>query len=295
MGSSAMTATSTVLCGLGLIASMAQTEAADSYESNQAYANNQADGNHKFTVCADSYIIVEELSILCDSPGQYYYGGNKYRNSNQCMGGDKVKYEVQFDIPYDLPENVKPYLTMDVQGYGTVESVRLYDSVPLCEIDDLWSLDGSDCGQPGQFSVGGSFYFADQADDYDYKFKPKVVVGLSSQQNSNSYNLGGANTNQCDGESFTKWSNGIARSVSGPLHAFIVTMIVLALGALSVMSGLWYFNKYYRLHFEKDEDDDKQKKLNTTASDLVADDYIDEEDMKRIAMMGGRERDMIDA
>lgn len=40
--------------------------------------------------CTHNYIQVEKLSILCDTPGAYYYGSNAYRNSLVCMSGDKA-------------------------------------------------------------------------------------------------------------------------------------------------------------------------------------------------------------
>ena len=40
--------------------------------------------------CTHNYVQVEKLSILCDTPGAYYYGSNAYRNSLVCMSGDKA-------------------------------------------------------------------------------------------------------------------------------------------------------------------------------------------------------------
>ena len=44
--------------------------------------------------CRRNYIQVQQMSILCDTPGAYYYGSNAYRNSVVCMSGDKAHLEV---------------------------------------------------------------------------------------------------------------------------------------------------------------------------------------------------------
>eukprot|EP00522_Entomoneis_paludosa_P013866 CAMPEP_0172447994 /NCGR_PEP_ID=MMETSP1065-20121228/7105_1 /TAXON_ID=265537 /ORGANISM="Amphiprora paludosa, Strain CCMP125" /LENGTH=294 /DNA_ID=CAMNT_0013199367 /DNA_START=40 /DNA_END=924 /DNA_ORIENTATION=+ len=286
------TTAAVLLCGLSSHLVFAEDY---DYDGNQVDGDDGDDNNanyHQFSVCADSYFVVEELSVLCDSPGQYYYGGNKYRNSAQCTGGDKVRYQIEFAVPYDLPENTVPYLTLDVEGYGTVESVRVYDSQPLCEIDDLWSLNGEACGEPGQFAMEGYFYFGDQDDDYDYKFKPHIVVGISSYQNPNVYDLGGANTKKCAGATFNSWTN-VAKTVSGPLHAFIVTMGVFCFFACSIAAAYMYFKRNYVYRGSAKEDpfvtDDE-----AAAAAIATGDFINEEDVKRMAMMS-REQDLIDA
>lgn len=45
--------------------------------------------------CNHNYIQVQRISILCDTPGAYYYGSNAYRNSQVCMSGDKAHLTVQ--------------------------------------------------------------------------------------------------------------------------------------------------------------------------------------------------------
>ena len=76
---------------------------------------------NKFTVCDDTSIVVSDVSLLCDSPGTYYYGSGKYRSSATCEGGDKAKMQVDFQILEDLQTDA--YLTLSVQGYGTVAAV----------------------------------------------------------------------------------------------------------------------------------------------------------------------------
>jgi len=45
--------------------------------------------------CRRNYIQVEKMSILCDTPGAYYYGSNAYRNSQVCMSGDKAHLKIK--------------------------------------------------------------------------------------------------------------------------------------------------------------------------------------------------------
>ena len=45
--------------------------------------------------CTHNYIQVEKLTLLCDTPGAYYYGSNAYRNSLVCMSGDKAHLKVK--------------------------------------------------------------------------------------------------------------------------------------------------------------------------------------------------------
>ncbi|KAL7566680.1 hypothetical protein ACA910_017743 [Epithemia clementina (nom. ined.)] len=241
------------------------------------------------------------MSIVCSTPGQYYYGKSYYRNSETCKAGDKAKYEIELYIPNELPQGYVPYITVDVEGYGTVESVRALDSEKLCELDDLWSMDGSKCPEPGRYQMSNQFYWGAQNDNYSYKFRPHMVVGLSSQQGSYKYNLGGANTDNCENGSFTNWSNKVQRSISSTVHTFIVTLGVMMGAAILICSGYWYIRKNYLTSQHEEEGDEPhfKKQPNRAASHMsdVAqddDDYINQDHFKRIAMMG-RERDLIDA
>jgi len=264
--------------------SKAVVTAAVVFGSRTAQAEDYNNAYQQFTVCDTSDVVVEQLSILCDSPGQYYYGGSSYRDSVQCKGGDKVKYTLQVAIPYEMPETTVPYLTLEVQGYGAVESVRVYDSEALCEIDDLWSLDGAACPNPGQYQLEGYFYFGEQwnGDDGDYTFKPKMEVGIASRPYANTYDLGGANTKSC-GFSISTWS----KRLSGPMHAFVITMSIFAGVAICAAVALYCFCK--RRQNRAISSKDKEAAL-MDASDNIS----PEEDAKRMAMMR-QQQDLIDA
>jgi hypothetical protein len=109
----------------------------------------------KFSVCADSSIVVEEIQIVCDSPGAYYYGSGKYRNSATCQAGDKAKLTVTLSIADDLPDDVVPYLFLSVQGYGTVADQVIHQGDDLCSVSGLSSSDGAACPAPGTSDGAG--------------------------------------------------------------------------------------------------------------------------------------------
>lgn len=75
----------------------------DSNTANNNYNNNKAVSSSTSTekgqviiqdFCTRNYIQVDYLSILCDTPGAYYYGSNAYRNSKVCMSGDKAHLDI---------------------------------------------------------------------------------------------------------------------------------------------------------------------------------------------------------
>ena len=234
---------------------------------------------NQFSVCADSIVVVEELMITCDSPGSYYYGSNKYRNSATCVAGDKAKLQFVFEITQDL--EASPYVTVDVEAYGSVPTESLYNQVELCSLDTLQSVDGGACPGAGIYMVTDKFYFGSQSDDYDYNFKPVPSIGFVSDVDTKYYDLGGANTNSCAGGTFQNWSTGMGNTAAKTIHFFLVTFAVLFAGSMAFLA--W---RYYTM---KRELDIVPRKMEAMQEEL-----LDDEDVRRIAMMG-REKDLIDA
>lgn len=238
---------------------------------------------NQFSVCADSALVVEELLITCDSPGSYYYGSSKYRNSASCQSGDKAKLQVQFEILQDL--EASPYITINVAAYGSVPSHQLYYQGDLCGLGTLSSVDGAACPAAGVYLIQDKFYFDSAVDDYvASSFKPVPSVGFQSDVEINYYDLGGANTDYCAGGTFQNWSTGMGNTMSKTLHFFLVTFAV-----LFVVSAAFLAWRYYAMKRELDAVTMNKKPLEAMQEDL-----LDEEDVRRIAMMG-REKDLIDA
>ena len=69
---------------------------ADQVDDN--YSGGDSSVYSGFTVCDDTAIQVQDVQLYCDSPGTFYYGSGKYRNSQNCTAGDKGKYLVDFYI-----------------------------------------------------------------------------------------------------------------------------------------------------------------------------------------------------
>jgi hypothetical protein len=178
---------------------------------------------NKFTVCDDTSIVVTDVALLCDSPGTYYYGSGKYRNSATCEGGDKAKMQVDFQILEDLQSEA--YITLSVQGYGTVAAVQVYTQESFCSV--VQSTDGAACPAAGNYKINHMFYWGSQSDSYTYSFTPKVIVGISSDLANNVYDLGGANTNSCKGEVVSDWTVGVRKSMANSIKSFFATFGIL--------------------------------------------------------------------
>lgn len=197
------------------------------------------DGNYynKFSVCDDTEIQIDDMSALCDSPGAYYYGSNKYRNSYNCMGGDKAKVEIEFVIAEELEDGVTPYVSVSLEAsYGNIETQVLYEDAELCSISGLASVYGDECPSVGTYTISEVFYWPEQDDGYDaYSFVPKIIVGMSSEQGTGDYDLGGANADQCNNYRFG-WTTGVRKTFANTLRTFLITFGILA-GCVVVVSA----------------------------------------------------------
>jgi len=224
--------------------------------------------NTTFTVCADSAVMIEDLSVLCDSPGTYYYGSSKYRNAAQCQAGDKAKVSIIIDVEQDL--QTEPYFTLLVKGYGSVESVDVYTAKPMCSVSGIKALDGQKCPGKGRYKIYESFFWGEKSDNYDYAFTPKATVGFSSGNYKQAYDLGGANTNLCSGKTFQSWTESVRKSAANTVETFFVTFGFLLGSVMAICFAGWCIVR--QAHNETKE--------------LMADDPIDETDYHKFSMIG---------
>lgn len=186
---------------------------------------------NQFSVCADSTVAVADMSLYCDSPGSYYYGSNKYRNSASCQAGDKAKLQIQFQIIEELESD--PYLSLDVRGYGTVEGVSVYSSESFCS--SVSSSNGAVCPGVGYYYLKKQFFWGGQSDSYEYSFVPQLVVGIASDSSTGTYDLGGANTNNCNsGNTFSNWTVGVRKSAANTLTTFLITFGILVAATIAI-------------------------------------------------------------
>jgi hypothetical protein len=252
-----------------------------SSSSSSSSSDNSTSILNNIELCADTPIEVTGISILCDSPGTFYYGSGKYRNSQYCKTGDKAKLTVTFDVIGDISD-VDPLFTL--QANGDSETVIVYKNARLCYLGTLSSTDGSACGGYGSFSIATQFYWAKSTTSTDTNeqqlFSPYVSVGFHSTRNPNKYDLGGANTDMCQGSSILTALNEIREHHNGPLVSIILSSLVL-LGTLIILGMFaWYlwrrpskpptdtFARYYNSDISVDED--RKLHLIRNSSGLVA-------------------------
>lgn len=242
------------------------------------YAKTRAEEqmSNRFTVCGDSAIVVSDISILCDSPGAYYYGSNKYRNSVDCQGGDKAKVIIQFYIPQDL--EIDPYLTVEAKGYGTVSNQVLHQAEALCSVSSLKALDKQSCGAAGYYSIQEKFYWNEKADGYDYSFTPKLVIGFASNPNKQVFDLGGANTNACSGDMFNNWTKGLQKSAANTIKTFIATFGILVGAIMGVLMVGWCI----------------MRQANGKPKEFIVEEPTDENEYHKMAMMGNQMNNLVD-
>jgi hypothetical protein len=189
-----------------------------------------------FEACADAAISVEDVSLLCDSPGAYYYGNGKYRDSETCMLGDKGKAKVYFYISEEN-DGYEPYVTLKVVDdfSSDVEPMYLYQDEALCSISNLKAQDGQACPAEGYYYISGSTYLGEKNGSGN-SFDAKTVIGFRTDPEVYNYDLGGANTDLCPGGVFSKYSYGrLRKQVANAVASFFVTWGTLFFGVVAVL------------------------------------------------------------
>ena len=191
-----------------------------------------------FEACEDTSITLEDVSLLCDSPGAYYYGNGKYRHSETCMMGDKGKASIYFYIGEGLEEGAEPYVTLNVKddSNADVELMYIYQDELLCSISNLYPQDGQNCPEQGYYKLQGTTYLGSK-DGSGASFDAKVQVGFRTDPTVDYFDLGGANTAYCPGGSYGKYSYGrMRKQVASAIASFLVTWGTLFFGILSVLA-----------------------------------------------------------
>jgi hypothetical protein len=238
---------------LGLLALLLSTTTVQGEQQEEVQGEQQEEaeaeayyGSTEIEVCADSVIEVKDVSIVCDSPGTYYYGSSKYRNSVSCAPGDKAKVQIDFYIADpDTIQSAGGYSIVDVNidaGWYTQKKV-VYENADLCSLSSMKSSSQSTCPFQGYYSIKTQFYWDDQSQNSGYSFVPTVTVGFKSSVNQGSYDYGGANTNLCRGNTFVTWSDNVAKSYANAVSNFIKTFGIL-LFTIAVMGAfIWFLAK----------------------------------------------------
>jgi len=228
MRSSSPSSLSTIALLLLLLAAIVNCVAGDEEGGGEYYKK-------YFEACQDTDITVEDVSLLCDSPGAYYYGNGKYRDSNSCMLGDKGKVSVYFYIGGDL-DGVMPYVTLKVKddSDANVEEMVLLQDEPLCDVSNLKAQDGQTCPEAGYYYISGSTYLGDK-DGSGSPFDAVAELGFKSYPEQAYFDLGGANSLYCPGGSMGKYSySRMKTTVASSVISFFVTWGTLFIAIASV-------------------------------------------------------------
>ena len=254
-------------------------EDGSSYTDDAAAAGDDDSWNasNQFEVCTNSDIEVTGLSLLCDSRGTFYYGSGKYRDSETCKAGDKAKLSIYFTILNDLDE-IDPLLTLS--SSGDYEEVTIYKNARLCYLGTLQSTSGTSCASVGNYSLSTQFYWSKSDDDgSSQSFAPFTTIGFHTEKDPNKYDLGGANTDKCPGNSIITWNQNIRRSgrFSGPVASFIWSFLIL-LGTFGILGMFaWYLwrrpsgnDSFSRHYHDAIMEDDRKIMLVGSNKGLVA-------------------------
>lgn len=202
---------------------------------------------NQIQVCADAVIEVQDASILCDSPGTFYYGSGKYRNSASCQPGDKAKIKIDFYIAdAGTIAQAGGYAIVDVnveQSGWFTSSKTIYENANLCSLSTLSSSSGSSCPYAGYYSIETQFYWESSDSNSGSSFVPTLVAGFKSSVNQNTYDYGGVNTNNCRGGSLPTWVDGANTSYADALSNFMKTFGILGLTIFVMAFFIWFLAK----------------------------------------------------
>lgn len=219
--------------------------------NNNKYSSQFYNGARDFTVCDNSVVRVTALYAICDSPYTFYYGNGANRNSPICDYGDKLSFEVRFQVVDDIQDDTI-FVTMAVYDEQNNLLVSI-NPVYLCE-----DLVGQDCTSSGYY--GFTYYRLrlpypydsgrnNQNNNYDDdtyssssssggQFFPRVQMAFSTKADSG-YNLGALNV-ECqyweDGSdnNYVEWSRN--KPKRSPLESFIIDYGILLASCTMVMA-----------------------------------------------------------
>lgn len=214
------------------------------YQVDDNYDNSNGNIYQGFTVCDDAAIEVQDIQLYCDSPGTFYYGSGKYRNSQNCTAGDKGKYLVDFYIKdADTIASIGGNPVIDVSANGNVGwyeyNQQVVEGEDLCSLSSLKSLTGSVCPAEGKYRISTNFYWKED-DSYNGVFYPTLTVGFKSSIYENTYDYGGANTPYCSGTTFfTSWRNGLKKVYANSIANFFKTFGILVFTIGVMVSFIW--------------------------------------------------------
>lgn len=227
-----------------------QAEDAREEEPEQEAAENgeidDGEAYNRFTVCSNAAIQVQDVQITCDSPGTFYYGSGKYRNSPSCLPGDKAKILIDFYIADpDVIQSAGGSVIIDTRASASggwyQQNYGIYEDADLCSLSSLQKKSGSGCPYEGNYRIQTSFYWDDV--QYDYlrrEFNPAVMVGFKSTVGQRSYDFGGANTVYCQGSTFAAWTQRVRTVYANAISNFMKSFGILLFTIVIMGAFIWF-------------------------------------------------------
>jgi hypothetical protein len=267
-----------------LLSQLVLAEQSEYGVQNQQYNQNQ---QNQIEVCSDGVIQVRDIQVTCDSPGTFYYGSGKYRNSPTCVPGDKAQVAIQFYIAQpEVIANNGNYVLIDISASGGwgIASKTVYESADLCSLTTL-SSKKSQCPYAGYYYINTHFYWDESSGSNGAtSFYPKVTVGFKSSLSTSGYDYGGANTNMCRGSTFITWSNGVATTYANALGNFFKSFGILLVTMLCLAAFIWILAK------RPTSFKDARQKLLIRKKNHLIDEEFDFSKMRK----GGPNHDLVD-
>jgi hypothetical protein len=249
------------------LASAVDSDNGDS-EEKEGYYN-------KFSICANSVVQVQDISILCSSPGAYYYGSNKYRDQNDCQSGDKARVQIKLYISQDIEEDA--YLDLKVEGPSGAYT-EVYSGASLCS--SISATDNATCPGLGYYQISQQIYLGEK--DYSGEsFTANATLGVYTSSSTGLYDLGGLNTDRCSGggSSVISWTSGVQQATTS-VQTFLLTFGILLGAAFGVVAVGYYLAK-------------QANKIDMADGSSPLQDEDPDEDFQKVSMMG-HNRNLVD-
>jgi hypothetical protein len=236
---------------------------------NEGYYNS-------FSVCSGSIVQAQDISILCSSPGAYYYGSSNYRDQADCQAGDKAKVQISIAITANLTQSA--LLDLKVEGPSGVYTT-VFSGASLCS--SISATDGASCPAQGSYKISKTVYLGEK-DNSGQLFTANAVMGAYSDASLGIYDLGGLNTDKCaSGHSVVSWTSGV-QNAGRSLRSFMLTFGALLVAVFGIAGVGFYIAKK-----AKEVKVDKKKKQPLT------EDIDPNEDYQKISMLGNN-RNLVD-
>jgi hypothetical protein len=214
------------LASLGLSNSSSSSSSSSSYNYYKSYEPPQSIA---LSVCADSVVAVQYLTVLCDSPYTFYYGNGANRHSIRCDYGDKATLITVINVLDDLQDkDTEIYVTMAAYDDANNYLASTYPE-RLCQ-----DYVAEDCTRAGTYTFVRKLKFGNSYGNQT-KFIPVVQMAFSTQSDSG-YNLGAVNMDcpewdEEDTPGFVSWSQEPVRS---PVQEYVADYGMLLFSCIAI-------------------------------------------------------------